>query len=88
MAIKRKPAKCERLYHLSLLFVVVEDQNGWGEESGNIYYVHIIIRYIMEHTWREGNTISSPSMVIVPLEYRLMDRYTKGIHQVGSPVWN
>ena len=34
--MKRKPAKCERLYHLSLFFVV-EGQNGWGEESGNIY---------------------------------------------------
>ena len=38
------------------------------------YYIHIIIRYIVEQTWREGSTISSPSMLIVPLEYRLMDR--------------
>ena len=38
------------------------------------YYIHIIIRYIRSHTWRESSTISSPSMIIVALEYRLMDR--------------
>ena len=50
-----------------------------GGRSGNIYYVayfitpyyvHIVIRYIMEHTWREGSTISPPSMILVPPRYR------------------
>ena len=78
MAMKGKPAKCERLYHGPPEFIfcccIGSERTGvmeWEHLRGTLhYYIHIIIRYIMEHTWREGSTVSSPSMIIVPLDYR------------------